>query len=242
MDKQESKSVPQIHILEASAGSGKTYALAKHYLKLIINPAIKAEDTPVRNIIAITFTNKASIEMKTRIFDFLKKIALDSFAREDERADIMASLGVPPAEARKRAFALMDYIIANYGSFRIQTVDSFINEIISGSSFRLNLSSRFDIKTDYKEYISRSLDMHIENSEGDASARAALGEFIVQYLHIEKKSGWLPRQNILAVVSDLYNKSNTFGGLEKTVEYSTDDIFSLKRETFEKLKQLFGCR
>lgn len=231
---------PQIHVLEASAGSGKTYALAKHYLKLIINPGVKPGETPVKNILAITFTNKASVEMKTRIFEFLKKIALDTFSAPGEKADILGSLGVPEEEARKAAFSLLDRIIGDYGSFRVQTVDSFINEIISGSSFRLNLSSRFDIKTDYKDYLSRSLDLLIENSGADDKVREALSEFISRYLHIEKKTGWLPRQNILAVVSDLYGKANTFGGnFKKAVEYSSGDIFALKGAAFDRMKRLF---
>ena len=232
---------PQIHILEASAGSGKTYALAKRYLKLIINPSIKSEQTPVKNILAITFTNKASIEMKTRIFEFLKKIALNSFSKEDERADIMGSLGVPEKEARKSAYALMEYIVGNYGNFRIQTVDSFINEIISGSSFRLGLSSRFDIRTDNENYIARSLDMLIEDSASDEKSRESLVEFIVQYLYIEKKTGWLPKKNILSVVLDLYGKANTYGGgFKKSAELSAKDIFSLKSSAYGRMKKLFG--
>jgi len=238
--KKNTKPAIQIHILEASAGSGKTYALAKRYLKLIINPSLKPHEIAVKNILAITFTNKASIEMKTRIFEFLKKIALDSFSKDAERADILRSLGVPEIEARQKAFALMEYIVKNYSRFRIQTVDSFINEIISGSSFRLNLSSRFDIRTDSGDYLSRSLDTIIASSEQSENIGEALKEFVAQYLYIENKSGWLPQKNILTVVSDMYSKANTYGGsFVKVLDIPSKEIFALKKSIFEQMKQLY---
>lgn len=85
---------PHIYIVEASAGSGKTYCLAKRYVQLLINPHLKQKEIPLNTILAITFTNKAAIEMKERILEFFKKIALDKFSDKKEKSDILDSLNV----------------------------------------------------------------------------------------------------------------------------------------------------
>ncbi|MBN1824483.1 MAG: UvrD-helicase domain-containing protein [Endomicrobiales bacterium] len=236
------KTTPQIHILEASAGSGKTYALSRRYVGLLINPKAREDGSHVRNILAITFTNKAAIEMKSRIFELLKNIALDTFGKPAEKKDILDLLGVPEEQAKKRAFALLEHIIRNYGRFRVQTVDSFINEIISGSSFRLGLSARFDIKTDHKAFLERALDAVIENSATDARIKSVLKEFITQYIHIEKKAGWFARDSAMAVIEDLYDKANTYGAkLVKAAKIGSKDVFAQKKKTFELIKELSKC-
>lgn len=59
--------------MEASAGSGKTYCLARRYVQLLLNPHVASEQILLRHILAITFTNKAAYAMKGRILEFLKK-------------------------------------------------------------------------------------------------------------------------------------------------------------------------
>ena len=96
-------------VYKASAGSGKTFTLAVAYIKLLVaNPA------SYRNILAVTFTNKATEEMKTRILsqlygisrglaesdDYLKKIALETQMAEDD--------------IRKAASAALSLLIHNY--------------------------------------------------------------------------------------------------------------------------------
>ena len=61
-------------VLEASAGSGKTHNLAKRYISLLLNFDSSKTKPPLNNILALTFTNKATIEMKERIIKYLKKI------------------------------------------------------------------------------------------------------------------------------------------------------------------------
>ena len=146
--------LPSVHIVEASAGSGKTYALAKRYLGLLINPSLKPDQIPLETILAITFTNKAAAEMKERILEFLKKIALDKFSQPKEKADILASLAVEEGYARRKAFKIMDYLIRNYNFFGVQTIDSFINTILSGCAFKLDLTASFKTKKYYSHYIS----------------------------------------------------------------------------------------
>ena len=136
---------PEIRIVEASAGSGKTFALAKRYVQLLL--ILSASDAKaMRHILAITFTNKASFEMKARILEFLKKTAFEQLSPA-ESEQIIKPLGWTSKEASIKASGVMEEILANYNYFQIQTIDKFINAILSASAFRIWLTAQFRIRT-----------------------------------------------------------------------------------------------
>ena len=116
---QEKPQFPEVVVVEASAGSGKTYALAKRFLQLLINPRIPQDYVPLRAILAITFTNKATVEMKERILEFLKRIAFDCFENQEQAKDILDSLGVDKKFAQNKARLIMDELIKHYSFFQI---------------------------------------------------------------------------------------------------------------------------
>lgn len=205
--------MPQISVVEASAGSGKTYALAKRYLRLLMDPSFSAHDPLVfKAILAITFSNKATVEMKTRIFEYLKKIALNRFDSAEEEARLLGDLNVSVDQARLKAHALLEGLIRNYNFFQVKTIDSFINAILSGCALRLERSASFKIRKDYQEYLSFGLDEIIDSARNDQQTKDLLGQFLRQYLILENKSGWFPRKNILEAMSELFKSSNYFSG------------------------------
>lgn len=229
---------PHVLIVEASAGSGKTYALAKRYTQLLINPYLKPEEIPLNTILAITFTNKAVGEMKERILEFLKKIALDKFSKHKEKADILSSLGVKEELARKKAYRIMDELIRNYNFFQVQTIDSFINAILSGCAFKLNLSANFRTKEEYDEYLAYSLDKLIDKAAADDDIRALFGDFLRHYLFIEKRTGWFPKQNILGILNSLFSKSNRYAGRFLPNDIEAKDLLSRKKGILKTMAQL----
>ena len=112
--------VKPLTVYKASAGSGKTFTLAVEYIKLLVkNP------TSYRNILAVTFTNKATEEMKMRILSQLYGISqgladsdsyLQRLREETEMSDEMI---------RKRAGEALYQLLHNYNYFRVETIDSF---------------------------------------------------------------------------------------------------------------------
>ncbi|MFH1398249.1 MAG: UvrD-helicase domain-containing protein [Candidatus Omnitrophota bacterium] len=214
---------PHILKLEASAGSGKTYALARRYLELVINPSLNLKDIPLNNILAITFTNKAALEMKERILEFLKKTALDNFS--DERS-------------RQKAFLVMDYLIRNYNYFQVQTIDSFINAILSGCAFKLGLSASFKVRTDSKGYLSYSLDELIERSASCKEVRQIFHNFLRQYLYIDNRLGWFPKKDILLIIQGLFSQSNKYGLNLSSSQIKPEDLIVKKKYILKLLKEL----
>lgn len=229
---------PQVCIVEASAGSGKTYALAKRFVQLLINPALEPNEIPLRNILAITFSNKATMEMKARILDFLKKIALDKFSDQKEKEELIASLEVDFAAAQKKALSIMEEILLNYNFFQVQTIDSFVNAILSGCAFKLGLSANFRIKTDAKEHLTYSLDKLIDAAATDEKVRASFHDFITQYLYLENKTGWFPKDDILKVSGDLFHKLNRLGGSFLPSHADAEKLILEKKKLLSKMRQL----
>ena len=227
----------------ASAGSGKTYALATRYVQLLLGSGADQADIPLRNILAITFTNKAAVEMKERIIRFLKMVSLDSYPTSEEKSNILTALeraGVSAAESRDKARVAMDYLIRNYNFFQVQTIDSFINAILSACAFKLNLSANFQVREDIRDYLSYSLDEVLQKaSEGNKRARNLLEEFLQQYIRLEENPSWLPRRDIFSIVSSLFHQYNIYAGVFRKYPQEITDVFPLQEKITENIEKLY---
>jgi ATP-dependent exoDNAse (exonuclease V) beta subunit len=229
---------PEVVVVEASAGSGKTYALAKRFLQLLINPRLKSDYVPLRSILAITFTNKAAIEMKRRILDLLKKLAFGVFSSEDEEKDILETLGVSKELARKKAYLVMDEIIRNYNFFQVKTIDSFINTLLLGFALNIDRSASFKIKRDYIWYLSYSLDILIDLAQKDEKVHSFFKKFLQHYLLIERNQGWFPKKNILKLIRSLFELSNKYGSFFMVYKADIEELMQKKRILFNYIKDL----
>ena len=232
---------PEVRVVEASAGSGKTYCLAVRYLKLLINPGLELEDIPLNGIAAITFSNKAALEMKDRITRFLKMLALDSFPNPKEKETLLSYLSVDEGSARQKALKIMDEIIRHYNSFRVQTIDSFINAILCGCAFKFGLSSAFRIKDDYREYLAYSFDRLIDSVNKDNSVKELFLNFLRQYLYVERKKSWFPKREILAMLEFLFHSVNAYG--VPLIKYDKDfkDIIAKREQILSLMLKLKKC-
>ncbi len=175
-------SFPEVRVVEASAGSGKTYALAKRYVQLLLYQD-SIEQLPIRHILALTFTNKAAFEMKARILEFLKSIALGVLDL-DQLNEMIAPLNIDAKCAQNRAFLAMETIIRHYNFFQVQTIDKFINAMLSGCSLKIGLTANFKIQTNVIEYLEYSLESLLDSSENDPKLQEMFGWFLNNYLYL----------------------------------------------------------
>jgi len=226
----------EVVVVEASAGSGKTYALAKRYLKLLINPTLSKNQIPLRNILAITFTNKATVEMKGRILEFLKRIAFDDFKNPAEKEDILNYLEVTFEFAQKKSYLAMDELIRHYSFFQVKTIDSFVNTLLLGCSLRIDRSASFDIKRDYNEYLLYCLDLVIDAASTNKEMLKLLNDFLKHYLFVENQKGWFPKDDILKLMKSFFNLTNKYGC--DFIEYPEDsyNVLEKKRVLFKQIK------
>ncbi|MFA6281281.1 MAG: UvrD-helicase domain-containing protein [Candidatus Omnitrophota bacterium] len=229
---------PEVIVVEASAGSGKTFALAKRYLELAVNPRLKTTPYPLRNILAITFTNKATIEMKARILEFLKRIALDEFENKEQENEILGPLGVDKKMARELAVVAMESLINNYTYFQVKTIDSFINAILMGSALNIDRSAHFTIKHDYNKYLAYCLDNVISLAAQDKDALLLLKDFLMHYLSIENKNSWFPKKDILETIQALFKLNNTYGIPFHIYRVNGQDVIKKKLKIFNAISDL----
>ncbi|MFA5145472.1 MAG: UvrD-helicase domain-containing protein [Candidatus Omnitrophota bacterium] len=228
---------PRVYATDASAGSGKTYALATHYIRLLLdNSSIPRQ---IENILAITFTNKAAREMKERILELLKKIALDKFTDPTEEARLLSGLSIDKKKACVKASELMDYIIQNYNYFQVKTIDSFINMILLGCAYRLNLSANFKIKDNRQDYLAYSVDECIDRAGYDKQVRKAFDNFLKQYIYLKERSSWFPKADILGLMGSLFYYSNIYGAGFKKFDLKGEDIFKGKQEVLKLYRSLY---
>jgi ATP-dependent exoDNAse (exonuclease V) beta subunit len=231
-------SFPEVVVVEASAGSGKTYALAKRYLQLLINSRLKLQQFPLRNILAVTFTNKATIEMKERILEFIKRIALDAFDSKEQEREIIGVLGVDKPFAKKEAHYLMEELVRHYTFFQVQTIDSFINALLFGCALNIDRSASFKIKKDYSDYIAYCFDRVIEEAAENREVFRFFKDFLAHYISVENRSSWFPKRDILSLMQFLFTLSNKYGYNFKTGYGGAKDILKKKALLLNAVRKL----
>ena len=172
-----------LKIYRASAGSGKTFTLALEYIRLLIeNPG------SYRNILAVTFTNKATAEMKERILGKLYGVA----NRLDDSKDYMAKLKerMPHLDEETiaaRAQTALDLLLHDYGHFRIQTIDAFFQSVLRGLAKELDLNGDIEISVDDKELLGEAVDTYIKQLEPNTENFIQVVRYIEDKLVTGKK-------------------------------------------------------
>lgn len=144
-------------IYDASAGSGKTFTLVRNYLaKLLLAP----HATAYRNILAITFTNKAVAEMKSRIIENLR--AFTQYPVEQEYAAMFEAVkeetGLTTPEIRKKTTAVLKSILHNYAAFEVSTIDSFTHRILRSFAKDLHIPVNFEVQLETDEILEEAVD------------------------------------------------------------------------------------
>lgn len=156
---------PEFLIYRSSAGSGKTQALAAEYLKLVLSGR-----SHFRNVLAITFTNKAAGEMKERVLKLLRLFSEGIPAETYHRdlIDLIAEAGgVSPEEICRRAGKVHREILHHYSDFSIGTIDSFVHRIIRSFALELNLSYSFDVQLETGEFVQQAVDDMLDTTGSD---------------------------------------------------------------------------
>ena len=170
-------------IYKASAGSGKTFTLSVAYIKLLI-----VDPTAYRSTLAVTFTNKATGEMKTRILSQLYGIWKRLPSSKGYIKKIKEDLGVTEEFMAQRAGAALKNIVSNYSYFRIETIDSFFQSVLRNLARELDLTANLRIDLHDKEIEHKAVDELIENLETGDEVLLWIMEYIQE--NIDDDKGW----------------------------------------------------
>lgn len=186
-------------ILNASAGSGKTYQLAYKYVRDVVEqPAI------YRHILAVTFTNKATEEMKSRI---LKEIhTLASGGESPYLASLCRELALDAATVRKRAAEARSKILHDYSRFTVLTIDTFFQRILRAFIKELGIDLNYNVEIETASVLSKSADALIEGIAADRELLRWLTEFVQE--RIDEGRKWDVRDGILSLGGELFKEKN----------------------------------
>ncbi|MGL2987832.1 UvrD-helicase domain-containing protein [Flavobacterium sp. RSSA_27] len=192
-------------IYDASAGSGKTYALVKEYLKIIL---VAPKNDAYRHILAITFTNKAVQEMKSRIVGSLSEFAKDE--PNSKALDLMQDLAIDTQlsliQIKTKAQQIIKHIIHNYAAFDISTIDKFTHKVIRAFALDLNLPMTFEVTLDTENLLVETVDAIIAQAGEDATLTQLLIDFTMEKTDDDKS--WDISREILETGRLVLNENN----------------------------------
>jgi ATP-dependent exoDNAse (exonuclease V) beta subunit len=190
-----------LNLYRASAGSGKTYRLTQDYIRLLF-----ADRQPYahRRQLAVTFTNKATEEMKLRIIT-----ELDRLARGDKsgyREELIEHFGLPADKVNARAHHLLKEILHDYSSFSINTIDRFFQQVLRSFTREIGLHGGYNIEIDTDEPLATAIDGLLFSL--DQKENRLLLDWLMQFARerIENGKGWDIRYAIRSLAGEIFKE------------------------------------
>jgi len=173
----------QLTVYKASAGSGKTFTLATEYITLLVQ-----DPHSYRSILAVTFTNKATEEMKMRILSQLYGIWKQLPESDDYLQKIRQNTGFEPPLISQRAGIALANLLHNYNYFHVQTIDTFFQRVMRNMARELELTSNLRIGLNDQQVEELAVDQLIE----DLTAHDIMLQWIMKYImeNISDDKGW----------------------------------------------------
>ena len=184
-------------IYRSSAGSGKTYTLAREYLSL----ALRSPDY-FKSILALTFTNKAMQEMKDRIISYL-----DAFAKGKPHSmaeELRDELGLSAARFQERSEQVLRQILHNYSNFAITTIDAFFQKVIKSFARELGLYGHYRLELDQDLVLSLVIDNLLLRAGSDKQLTQWLTDFAVH--NVNEGNSWDIRRDIASLASEIFKE------------------------------------
>ncbi|NLH29413.1 MAG: UvrD-helicase domain-containing protein, partial [Bacteroidales bacterium] len=199
MPKQPSFKHRQLQLIKASAGSGKTHRLTAEYLRLLF-----ASPYNYRHILAVTFTNKATDEMKSRIVEELHR--LSSGEKSDYRSLLMEEFSLSEMQVDRKARDVLESILHNYSDFSVSTIDRFFQQIMRAFTREMGLNGGYNIEVDEAVFLSEIIDMMI--FELDKPENNELAGWLLAFMQdkIQQNKSWSIKRDIQELASQLFNE------------------------------------
>ncbi len=189
--------MPQLKVIRASAGSGKTYTLAGEYLRLLFT-----EKDYFRHILAVTFTNKATNEMKGRIIRELDLLAQD---RESKQLQVLLkATGLSEIQLRTKASVILKRLLHHYSDFSVSTIDSFFQRIIRSFTRELGLQGTYSIELDTETLLTDVIDLLLAEAGNDKSLLTWLGDYAESL--IERGENWNLRNGMRKLGKEIFRE------------------------------------
>jgi len=203
-----------LQLQRASAGSGKTYTLAKKYIWYLITTdypdgRVRLRTTrelgdSLRSILAVTFTNKATNEMKARIVDRLRDLAAAGDADSNPKLlkdtpylkEFMETLGVRAGDVAETAGEALRILLNRYSDFSISTIDSFFQRVLRTFAYETDLNDNYQLELDSDYVANVGLETTLERIDSAEQANPEteywIRSIISEHYLSNSKANWNP--------------------------------------------------
>ena len=223
-----------LNIYRASAGSGKTYRLTQDYIHLLFDPQ---KERAHRRILAVTFTNKATDEMKSRI---LKELHLLSQGDKSEyRKGLMIKFRMNEEAVNQRAKHILTTILHDYSSFSISTIDRFFQQVIRSFARDIGVHGGYNLELDNSSTLEQSVDnLFLDLSKAE---NKQLLQWLTSYAEekIEQSENWNMRGNIMELGKEIFKESYQHKAEDTNRKLHEREFLSNYRKSLREIKTGF---
>lgn len=213
-------------IYNASAGSGKTYTLTGIYLSSLFRSRYN-----YRKILAVTFTNKATAEMKSRILDNLYLLA--SGGKCDYLSSLISETGKSEEWVRGEARTILDSVLHDYSRFSVSTIDSFFQKVLRAFTREAGLHSGFSVELDHSIILSAAIDEMIASATKDHKLRSWLIMYALS--NIDEEKSWNLKEGISSLAQELFREKFKILSVDERTKLEDKDFLL---EYIRKLKSV----
>jgi len=228
----------QYTVINASAGSGKTYALVQRLLII----CLKYPDQPdaIRHILALTFTNKAANEMKERILNWLKAFSSENYHENQDLKNIQEKLkqeniNITLEDLHHRSRKTLDYILHHYSTLNIGTIDKFNSRLVRSFSYELGLAQNFNLEIQAEPFLIEAVDKMLD----EIGEKKEISEAFMDFVNYS-----LDNNERVSLSETLYNSAKEFVQdkhyfeLDKNRDFSWDSYENNKQKLRAEIRNL----
>lgn len=227
------------NVINASAGSGKTYELVLRLLALCLK--YPNQEQNIRHILALTFTNKAANEMKKRILDWLESFTKDDYQQNPdlkniqlylkEEEEIQATL----EDLHQRAQKVLDYILHHYSTLNVGTIDKFNSRLVRNFSYELGLAKNFNLEIQPEPYLIEAVDQMLDQIGSQNELSETFLDFVTYNLDNNER---ISLSNTLYKTAKEFVKDKHYFQLQENKDFSWDCYQNSKDRLREEIQTL----
>ncbi len=226
-----------LNIYRASAGSGKTYRLTQDYIHLLFDPK---KERAHRRILAVTFTNKATDEMKTRILKELH--TLSQGEKSDYREGLKKEFHLSDEAVNARAKHILTTILHDYSSFSISTIDRFFQQVIRSFARDIGVHGGYILELDNTATLEQSVDNLFLDLSKDENKQ--LLQWLTAYAEerIEQSENWNMRSNIMDLGQEIFKESYQHKAEDTNRKLHEREFLTNYRKSLREIKTAFETK
>ena len=224
-----------LKIMKASAGSGKTYSLARTYISLLLR---NDDRYAYRHILAVTFTNKATDEMKNRILKELHIMATRP-GESAYRKDFVPSIFPSEEKMQDKARRVLHEILHDYSAFAVSTIDRFFQQTLKAFSREIGQFASYQVELDRDSLVAESVDRLLDSlTEDSGSLLSWLTSNVLE--QIEQGGRYSLDANLLNMALRLKSSQRQTemekSGIDETQAYSKESLMKIRQSCRDVMK------